>query len=226
MLQKGLAGRGKASLQPERFMDLSGACRTRYITTAMKTSEGVCNPAVWICWFAIDIGKRLRLSIPAVLLSQMSTNVEVNDVKTGPLPRPTSRTLFVKHWMLSLAVLVVLLLAMSQSSMCAVPYRGYVFDFWQKPTPAPEAYLPYKVIDGRSIGISDFRAPQDIFVDDHLRVYLLDSGNNRIICMNQDWDVLRIIDQFEHDGKVDRFNSPKGLFVTSDGMPIPAMGEL
>ena len=217
MLQKGLAGRGKASLQPERFMDLSGACRTRYITTAMKTSEGVCNPAVWICWFAIDIGKRLRLSIPAVLLSQMSTNVEVNDVKTGPLPRPTSRTLFVKHWMLSLAVLVVLLLAMSQSSMCAVPYRGYVFDFWQKPTPAPEAYLPYKVIDGRSIGISDFRAPQDIFVDDHLRVYLLDSGNNRIICMNQDWDVLRIIDQFEHDGKVDRFNSPKGLFVTSDG---------
>lgn len=156
--------------------------------------------------------------MPTALSRYMSTNAEVKDVKTGPLSRPTSRMLFAKLRVLSLVTSVVLLvLALGQRSLSAVPYRGYVFDFWQRSTPAPEAYLPYRVIDGRSVGVSDFRTPQDIFVDDQMCVYLLDSGNNRIICMTQDWEVQRIIDRFEHDDKVDRLNAPKGLFVTNDG---------
>ena len=45
-------------------------------------------------------------------------------------------------------------------------------------------------------GVGDFKQPNDLYVTRDGIVYILDSGNNRIIVLDDDWNVIRIIDGF------------------------------
>lgn len=72
-------------------------------------------------------------------------------------------------------------------------------------------------MDGKQLGIGDFKNPEDLFVAEDGHIYLLDSGNARIVMMNADWSVIRIIEGFINDGKPDTFANPQGIFVTSKG---------
>lgn len=98
-----------------------------------------------------------------------------------------------------------------------VPYRSYSYSREEDATPSPQPYVPVKIIDGASLGIGSIKQPSDIFVGDDQKVYLVDTGNNRIICMDEKWNVLSVISEFEHDGGIENFNNPQGIFVTSDG---------
>lgn len=51
---------------------------------------------------------------------------------------------------------------------------------------------------------------------DDRRIYVADTGNNRIVVLNERMKLERIIDSFENSGKTDAFNAPHGIFVTSD----------
>jgi len=98
----------------------------------------------------------------------------------------------------------------------AVPYETYTYDYWNNPVPSPHAYVPARVVYGQELGISNFRSPQDIFALDD-QIYIADSGNNRIVHVNRDWEVIRIIDGFENAGTTDRFKNPRGIHVTETG---------
>lgn len=69
----------------------------------------------------------------------------------------------------------------------------------------------------RQLGIGDFKAPQDIFVADSGEIYILDSGNGRIVQLSKERELVRIIDGFVVSGQMHRFSQAKGLFVTDDG---------
>ncbi len=83
--------------------------------------------------------------------------------------------------------------------------------------PAPAAYVPGRVIDGNSLGIGAFNSPVDLFVDEKNQIYVLDSGNHRIIIMNAAWEPIRVIDSFQRNGVQDQFRNPQGIFVTGNG---------
>lgn len=97
-----------------------------------------------------------------------------------------------------------------------VPYTSYTYDYWGQPAPAPHAYLPSTVIRGWDLGVGPLRNPNDLHVSDAGNIYIADTGNNRVIVLDPEWNLIRVVDSFERDGGEDRFASPRGLYVTED----------
>jgi len=97
-----------------------------------------------------------------------------------------------------------------------VPYQSYTYDYWGQPAPAPQAYLPVSIIRGRDLGVGDLRNPNDLHVSASGHIYIADTGNNRVIVLDPEWRLVRIISEFENAGGTDRLNGPRGLYVTED----------
>lgn len=81
--------------------------------------------------------------------------------------------------------------------------------------PVPQCYNVVKTVNN----IGDYedsnrylRTPRDIFVDDKDNIYIVDTGNKRIIKMNSDFETLNIF-----YGPDKAFNNPSGIFVDEDG---------
>ncbi|MFW6312234.1 MAG: YIP1 family protein [Nanoarchaeota archaeon] len=94
------------------------------------------------------------------------------------------------------------------------PYRNYTYDFWGEPVRGPQAYLPTNVWNGSDLGVGEFDSPEEIFVNKE-EIFILDSGNNRIICLDKDFNVEEIIDEFynKENGDTETFSNPSGIFV-------------
>lgn len=126
-----------------------------------------------------------------------------------------------KHRRLKLSFLVSLVLAILWSSFGGAPRylqagaveNSYNYDYFDYELAAPDAFIPRKVLHGVELGIGDFRAPSDLFVSQQKRIYLADSGNDRIVVLDANLELVRVIEEFELDGEVQRFNQPSGLFV-------------
>ena len=116
-----------------------------------------------------------------------------------------------------LAIFIIFVLLCPASAYADEPYNNYNYDFWGSPIPAPAAYVPARIVDGRSLGIYEFKKPSDLFTGPDNKLYVADSGNNRIVVINENWELDRIIEGFSKNGTRDSFNNPKGLFVTKDG---------
>ncbi|MDR9855722.1 YIP1 family protein [Paenibacillus sp. VCA1] len=116
---------------------------------------------------------------------------------------------------------LLLLLAVSIASQAApaaaAPYYGYNYSSTGEALPAPLPYLPAKVIYGKDVSAGAFNNPEDVFVDSEKLVYVADTGNNRIVVMDSEWRLVRIIDSFRREGRKDTFNQPKGVFVDKAG---------
>ena len=81
--------------------------------------------------------------------------------------------------------------------------------------PVPQSYNVVKTIN--NIGDYEdekqyFSNPQDLFVDKEDNVYIVDSGNNRIIKMNSKYETVNIF-----YGPDKAFRNPQGIFVDDDG---------
>ena len=114
---------------------------------------------------------------------------------------------------------IFLALVISFSSIGAtVPYRSYTYDFWGREIPTPAAYLPAKSVGARDIDpeLGSFRAPEDLAVDANGHIYLLDTGNNRIVVFDVELNLIRVIDSFLRDGETEYFSNPNGVYVTHD----------
>lgn len=99
----------------------------------------------------------------------------------------------------------------------ADPYKSYIYDFWGNPVPAPQAYVPEKTIDGMDLGVGTLREPRDLFVDQNNRIYLLDTGNRRLLIFNPDWVLEQEIRVFNNQGVDDQFQTPVSVYVGHDG---------
>lgn len=113
-------------------------------------------------------------------------------------------------------VVLIALAVIGASANAAVPYSSYTYNYWEEKVPSPHAYVPTAVIDGQTLGVGDLRTPLDVVVGQNDTIYLLDSGNNRILCLDASFSVTRVISEFDNDGQVDRFRNPSGLFLTDE----------
>lgn len=117
-----------------------------------------------------------------------------------------------KVYMIAVLTLVLCLtpiIAFSES-----PYEGYIYDSLKNTPESINGYLYKDSIDGIELKIGSFKDPQDIYVAKDDTFYIADSGNDRIVHMNKDKIVLKIIGTKEGEGKL---SSPKGLNVTESG---------
>jgi sugar lactone lactonase YvrE len=113
-----------------------------------------------------------------------------------------------------LLIIMLILLANVSISHAFTPYHSYTYTYWGQPVPAPQAYVPVRSIDGKQLGVGSFNAPSHLFVDAKEDIYIVDSGNNRIVVVDKNWNVKNVIDEF---GNWDTFDNPQGVFVTDEG---------
>jgi hypothetical protein len=97
------------------------------------------------------------------------------------------------------------------------PYQSYTYDYWGAMVPTPHAYVPDRAVSGHDIGVGAFKSPQDIFATQNGDIYIVDSGNHRIVQVNQNFELVREIKGFVNNGKNERFNNPRGIHVTDNG---------
>lgn len=113
-------------------------------------------------------------------------------------------------------VILASVLALGGLAQATVPYRSYTYDYWGKMIPASQAYLPAGMVSGSMLGIGEFRSPRHVFADMNDRIYIVDSGNNRVVITDDSWTVLSIISSFENNGQMDSFTNPYGIFVSKE----------
>lgn len=95
-----------------------------------------------------------------------------------------------------------------------VPYHTYNYDYWGDVYYTPAAYVPSGNYSGEELGVGAFSSPQDIFVAQDGCVYVADTGNNRIVVLDQQMKAGRVIEGFMNHGTADAFRTPSGVYVT------------
>ncbi|MDP4132604.1 MAG: YIP1 family protein [Bacillota bacterium] len=117
---------------------------------------------------------------------------------------------------LSCLVLVMVLMCGLISSYAQEPYAGYNYNYYGKAS-SPNGFLPVKEYYGDEWGTGYLKDPADVYVDSHDFVYILDSGNGRIIKLDKDFNLVKCIDTFKLNGVSSPLNLPQGICVTADG---------
>lgn len=117
-----------------------------------------------------------------------------------------------------IAALVILMEPLTVYAKETLPYDTYIYDYKGNVVHTPAAYIPSKTVSGKELSCGSFKSPQDMFIADDGIIYVADTGNNRIVVLSNDMEVLRIIDSFIDDSnKKDTFNSPSGVCCTDNG---------
>jgi DNA-binding beta-propeller fold protein YncE len=98
------------------------------------------------------------------------------------------------------------------------PFQGYNYNFWGGMVPAPVSHTPL-----RSFGLHDIdpdlgvmSEPTDLHVDPQNNIFIVDSGNHRIIVFDHELNLNRVLDGFYRNGEWETFNRPTGVFVTQE----------
>lgn len=112
-------------------------------------------------------------------------------------------------------IVSIVLIAASYAPECAA--GSYTYNFEREAVPGPDVYLHVREVFGENIGIGSFKEPQDLFVSSDNYVYVADTGNNRIVILDENFDLVKVLDGFEVNGVRQSFRSPMGLFVTDSG---------
>ena len=87
------------------------------------------------------------------------------------------------------------------------PYETYSYDWWGEDIKQPAAYTYSGAYSLTDTPLNDAR---DMFVQDG-KIYIADTGNSRIVILNEDGTVFKIITSFQNGGKEDTFSGPQGL---------------
>lgn len=122
-----------------------------------------------------------------------------------------------------LAVLTAVLMTGEDVSASTLPYDSYNYDYREYIHMTPAPYVPAGSIGGENLSyngepIGRFVTPQDLCQADDGRIYIADTGNNRIVVLNREMNkVENIITTFDNSGTEDSFNQPYGVCVSENG---------
>lgn len=116
-------------------------------------------------------------------------------------------------------LLAILLLSPAAALKAENNYYTYIYDVFGDERESPNAYTPQLRVLGVDFGIGDFAQPQGMYAKGD-RVYIADTGNNRIVELlagTESLSLVRVIDKFNNNGEEDTFNAPNDIFVTDSG---------
>jgi len=96
----------------------------------------------------------------------------------------------------------------------------YNYDYWDEYVASPDAYRVSNYILGTSLGIDNFRDPQGLFIREN-RIYICDSGNDRILLVEVDGNgnhiLVKTVTSVFINGVESHFKSPSDIFESRDG---------
>lgn len=101
------------------------------------------------------------------------------------------------------------------------PYDVYNYDRWGDAVPSQAGYIADKAVTGEDLGAGHFSSPSDIFRDSNDKFYIADSGNNRIVIVNPDFQtVADIMEEFDYNGETLTLDNPTGIYVSPEDNQI------
>lgn len=119
-----------------------------------------------------------------------------------------------KTAILSLAIAMALTLSAAAQNA----FDSYVYDTEKEAVAAPDAVTLAAVYTGEGLGTTALNGASDLCAGSDGRLYLADTGNNRIVVLDSTLKAERIVDGFtDEEGKRQSFSAPQGLFVHEDG---------
>lgn len=108
---------------------------------------------------------------------------------------------------------IALIFAISLDPAIVSAQDSYTYNIKGEAVPGPAVYDSSKEIYGEDLGIGSLRDPQDLFVSPNNLIYIADTGNNRIIVVDENFELVRVISEFHDGDETHTFSSPTGLFV-------------
>lgn len=128
---------------------------------------------------------------------------------------------------LCFTLLIMIVLQTSLSVFANTPYPNYFIaaGSWSLPTPA--AYEPTKIIDFDKPENGKLNGPTDIFIKKNKEkgdtIYIADSGNNRIVVLDSNWNFkYAISDGITDNNDPAKLNNPQGVFVDDNDTVLVA----
>lgn len=113
-------------------------------------------------------------------------------------------------------LLTLPLTVFSASAKSFVPYLGYEYNHEEESVPAPVGYVPETFGLGAEIGAGAFSSPSDMCFHNG-ELYILDSGNSRIVVTDPALHVQRIIGALAYGKETLQYTDAMGLFICEDG---------
>ena len=112
--------------------------------------------------------------------------------------------------------IAVLLLSSASAASASEAYAGYNYNSWSVSEPAPNAYEAVAAVSGLSAGTTQFLSPQDM-VYRNGELYILDSGNARVVVLDEQYRFKREYSRFFHGSEELTLQNPMGIFVSAAG---------
>ena len=112
-------------------------------------------------------------------------------------------------------ILSFLLAAVFAVTAAAAPL-SYSYDAYGDVIPAPEAYTVSAIHTGALYDGKPLSVPEDMFAAKDGKLYICDTGNNRIVVLNPDFSFVRSADAVTEIGEPSPLKAPQGIFVSSD----------
>jgi DNA-binding beta-propeller fold protein YncE len=80
-----------------------------------------------------------------------------------------------------------------------------------------DCMVPVRVITGVDLGAGDLDKPNDFRFGLDGLAYIADTNNDRILVLDNELNLLKIIDSFYNGSELNTFNAPEGVFAEADG---------
>jgi len=128
---------------------------------------------------------------------------------------------------LSVCILLIAVISFSFAvqTLASASYNSYTYDSYGNPISAPNAYEVETVIYGSDFSLGNFSVPKDVCIDKNGDIYILDSGNLRIVVMDKNFKFKYAVSDFYLNGESSPLNVPTGIAVKDDIIYIADRGN-
>lgn len=106
-----------------------------------------------------------------------------------------------------------------------IGYQPYVYNYKGDPVPTPETFRGICTLSGKELGVGNFEDISDLVYDGEEHIYISDSGNDRIVVLNRQFDVVTVLENFQNNGTMDGFNNPMGICLQNEKLYVADSGN-
>ena len=118
-----------------------------------------------------------------------------------------------------IATIIAFVLLFTGITASASVYDSYTYNNQDEEVPVQDGYSVAHTISGKG-DFGSLAAPSDVAVDEDGYIYVLDSGNNRVVVFDNNFSFVKSIDKFKNGKKTETLLLPNGIFARNDKLYI------